>query len=499
MIRVLVVEDDEDDFLITSKLFARFSIGKYQLDRAATYEEGLTAINNQEHDVYLIDYHLGDHTGIELVRQVSDERWHPVLIVLTRQGSHHLDVEAMAAGAADYLVKGQITPDSLERSIRHALERAKALAAIQLSERKYAGILDIAEDAIISFDQDLTVTMFNQGAASSFGYMAEELLGKGLDTLLTSSSMARVGDLSRSLAIAPEESLCLDSRFEITGRRQDGSEFPGEASLSKLSNKGEDTYTAIIRDITERKVAEQVAQELLQAKDDFVANVSHELRTPLASIKGFVKLLRSGKVPDPNDQQEFLERINGSTEHLEHLVGDLLDLSALEAGQMQLDLETIDFGQLIEETLGSLEGLIHQKRLTLVPACPVGSILLTGDRRLLRQVLVNLVGNAIKFSDANSEVRVAASQDDNQVLTEVIDRGPGIAPGSLPRLFDRFFKSDGPAKRSGAGTGLGLFIAKKIVEAHDGEIGVRSELGQGSTFYFTLPAQGRGKTLVPNE
>jgi signal transduction histidine kinase len=311
--------------------------------------------------------------------------------------------------------------------------------------------------------------------------------------------MTRVGHLVQSLAIAPEESLCLDSRFEITGRRQDGSEFPGEASLSKLSNKSEDTYTAIIRDITERKIAERAAQELLQAKDDFVANVSHELRTPLASIKGFIKLLRSGKVQNPEDQQEFLGRISGSTEHLEHLVGDLLDLSVLEAGQMQLELETIDMGQLIEETLGSLEGLIQQKQLTLVPACPVGSIQLTGDRRLLRQVLVNLVGNAVKFSDANSEIRVAASKDNDQVLAEVIDQGTGIASESLPRLFDRFFKSEGPAKRSGAGTGLGLFIAKKIVEAHGGEIGVRSELGQGSTFYFTLPTQRRDMTLVPNK
>lgn len=245
-------------------------------------------------------------------------------------------------------------------------------------------------------------------------------------------------------------------------------------------------------DITERKQAEEAAKELIQMKAELVANVSHELRTPICSLKGLLELLVKGKVDDPAVQHEFLTRATGEVRRLATLVDDLLDLSRLEAGRLELNLEQTDIGSLITETVQSLETLAAGKHVPLTYTPPVTTLTVTGDRCRLQQVLVNLIGNAIKFSDAHRSIRITADLETESVVVRVIDEGPGIPEDVLPKLFRRFYRPDTPEKRRGQGTGLGLYISKQIVEAHGGEIGVQSELGVGSTFFLVLPIQGHG-------
>jgi signal transduction histidine kinase len=242
-----------------------------------------------------------------------------------------------------------------------------------------------------------------------------------------------------------------------------------------------------VQDITERKRAEEAEKELMQMKDDFVANVSHELRTPLSSVKGFLDLLRKGKVQDPAVQQEFLNRAAQDADRLVALVNDLLDVARMEAGRLRLELEEVDLSVLIAETLQSLQGLAGKKGVSMTYTAPSVSVIVKADRRRLQQVLVNLVGNAIKFSEVNRLILVTGEVTNNYVTIEVIDQGPGIPAEALPRLFDKFYQVEGSAKRAGGGTGLGLYISKQIIEAHGGHIGVESELGKGSTVFFTLP------------
>jgi signal transduction histidine kinase len=244
-----------------------------------------------------------------------------------------------------------------------------------------------------------------------------------------------------------------------------------------------------VQDITERKRAEEAEKELMQMKDDFVANVSHELRTPVSSLKGFLDLLRKGKVKDPAVQQEFLNRAAEDADRLTALVSDLLDVARMEAGYLQLELEEVDLSVLIAETMQSLQGLAGKKEISMIYTVPNVSVIVKADRRRLQQALVNLVGNAIKFSEVHGLIRVAGEVTDNHVTIEVIDQGPGIPAEALPRLFDKFYQVGSSAKRAGGGTGLGLYISKQIIEAHGGHIGVKSKLGKGSTFFFTLPLQ----------
>ncbi len=277
---------------------------------------------------------------------------------------------------------------------------------------------------------------------------------------------------------------------EYRVRRKDG-------TLGYWTDKGEALWDekgnaykmiGVCTDITERKQSEKAEQELMRMKDDFVASVSHELRTPLASIKGFLDLLRKGKVQDPIIQQEFLTRAAQDVDRLIPVVNDLLDTSKLEAGRLQLQLEVVDVSALIAEVLQSLAGLAGEKAIATTYTTPKTPLIVKADRRRLRQMLVNLVGNAIKFSEAHRPILITGEMANNLVTIKVIDQGPGISVEGQQRLFDRFYQVGSPSKRTSHGTGLGLYLSKELIEAHGGHIGVESEIGKGSTFFFVLPA-----------
>lgn len=234
----------------------------------------------------------------------------------------------------------------------------------------------------------------------------------------------------------------------------------------------------VLRDVTELRRLERVRRE-------FVANVSHELRTPLTSIRAVVETLQTGAVDDPALAAEFLSRILGEVDRLNALVEDLLDLARLEAGRSPLGLERVDIGEVVRHGVDRLRPQLERARLALEfevdPELPTIEV----DVKRIEQVLLNLIHNAIKFTPPEGRVAISVTRDSGDVTVRVRDTGIGIAEEERGRLFERFYKSD-KARRS-EGTGLGLAIAKHIIQLHGGEIGVESALGEGATFWFTLP------------
>lgn len=259
-----------------------------------------------------------------------------------------------------------------------------------------------------------------------------------------------------------------------------------EVKVSPIQDSGE--MLVVINDVTSQR-QEQLA--LNRMKDEFVASVSHELRTPLNSIRGFLKLLLQGKVDDPEIQQEFLTRIATSADRLLNMVNGLLDVTQIEAGCLALEMSAVDVKEVITSTVKSLQSLADDKDITLTCDLPDGPLTAWADQCRVQQVLTNLVGNAIKFSEPGGPVRITAEAAEREVVVRVIDRGPGVPPDDLPRLFDKYFQSESDAKRAGKGAGLGLYISKEIVEALGGQIGVESIWSEGSTFFFTLPVPGQ--------
>ncbi len=229
--------------------------------------------------------------------------------------------------------------------------------------------------------------------------------------------------------------------------------------------------------------------EASRHKSQFLANMSHELRTPLNAILGYTELILDSIYGEPTEKMRtVLERLQANGRHLLGLINDVLDLSKIEAGQLILSLDEYSLSDLVHGVVSAVEPLAAEKRLAfkaeVAPLLPTGR----GDGRRLSQVLLNLVGNAIKFTD-KGEVAIRASATNGAFTVAVCDTGPGIAAADQAKIFEEFQQADSSITRKKGGTGLGLSIAKRIIEMHGGRIWVESEPGKGSTFYFTLPVR----------
>lgn len=228
-------------------------------------------------------------------------------------------------------------------------------------------------------------------------------------------------------------------------------------------------------------------RELDQLKSDFISMISHELRTPLFSIQGFIRLILDGEVPDEATRTNFLTIVEEQAQHLTNMVSNLLDLSRLEAGLIDLQLETVQIGEIVHRTIAKLRALAQSKNITIKMRVADDAPALSGDRRWLEHVMTNLVDNAIKFTPQGGKVWVLSKQRASDIVIQVIDSGIGISQEAQKNLFNKFYQVDGSATREAGGTGLGLYITRQIVEAHGGKIWVESIVGQGSVFSFSLP------------
>ncbi|HYH02709.1 MAG TPA: ATP-binding protein, partial [Bacillota bacterium] len=229
-------------------------------------------------------------------------------------------------------------------------------------------------------------------------------------------------------------------------------------------------------------------RQLESMRRDFVANVSHELKTPLTSIKGFVETILDGAIEDRETTRKFMTIIYQEAERLNHLIHDLLDISKLESGQMDVKQNEIRLKELIEEVIVSLENRVRDKKLTLVKE--IHAETMQGDEDLLREVIINLLDNAIKYTPEGGTVRVGCRETQEGLNFYVEDTGIGIPKESISRIFERFYRVDKGRSREMGGTGLGLSIVKHIIERHGGKVKVTSEFGKGSKFLFVIPPKG---------
>jgi len=273
-------------------------------------------------------------------------------------------------------------------------------------------------------------------------------------------------------------------------RRKTPGEFP-QSTIDLLETFADQSVLAIqnarlFREIEEKSRELEVASK---HKSQFLANMSHELRTPLNAILGYTELILDSLYGEPSDKMRtVLERLQVNGRHLLGLINDVLDLSKIEAGQLVLSLDDYSLSDVVHGVVSAVEPLAAEKRLAfkaeVAPGLPIGR----GDERRLSQVLLNLVGNAIKFTD-KGEVAIRAFATNGAFTVAVCDTGPGIAAADQAKIFEEFQQADNSITRKKGGTGLGLSIAKRIIEMHGGRIWVESEPGKGSTFYFTLPVR----------
>jgi signal transduction histidine kinase len=406
-IKILMIDDDEEDFMIVRDIILKGVVNhKYTIDWQPSYEAGLKSISEKKHDVYLIDYNLGAHTGLELIKKAIDIGCEAPLIILTGENNFEIDTQAMNAGAADYLVKGTISSQIVERSIRYAIANAK--------HRREMHELNAALEKRVK---------------------------------------------SRTLIL--------------------------EETLDKL----EESKKELIKEKNKAEHAARIAEEAAMAKTQFLSNMSHEIRTPMNAIIGFTKVLLETSLNEK--QREYLNTIKVSGDILIVLINDILDLAKVESGKMTFDHSPFHLKTSVTEVLQLFETKIDGQNLKLVTkfdsAIPE---IVVGDSIRLNQIILNLVGNAVKFTPSgqiNVNVKLL-KEDEKKVLIrfEVKDTGIGIPETEQKNIFEKFQQAKGLGAKLHGGTGLGLAIVKQLIELQGGIITVRSKVNEGSVFSFQL-------------
>ena len=395
------------------------------------------------------------------------------------------DQTALAIQNARNFQEAQNLARLLERRVEErTAELRESLRQQEILAEKTRAIVEGITDAVIVFDPEDRVTSANPAVERVLGLPLESFLGTRLHDIVAQEGRSEIAEsalavftafVSSKQRIQQGVSLA-ECKFELNDKVIDASFAP------VARQKGEPLdIVAVFRDVTRQARIERL-------KEEFISVAAHELKTPMTALQGYIELLLSESAGQVTPIQErFLQIIKTNVERLAELANNLLDVSRIEAGMVQLQIQELHLSDLVDEVVVTFQAEIERKGLTFIVEVPGDLPVVWGDRGRLVQLLSNLMSNACKYTPGGGQVGLMARQVDSLIQVDVVDTGIGITHQDQEQIFSRFFRADNPLIREIGGTGLGLSIAKSIVSLHGGEIWVDSELGRGSTFSFTLP------------
>jgi PAS domain S-box-containing protein len=372
------------------------------------------------------------------------------------------------------------------------------------SDEELRSVLDHVIDGIITIDASGAIQSFNPAAEKIFGYKAAEVLGQNVKILMPEPFHGQHDEYIASYLRTGEPKI-IGSGREVIGKHRDGSTFPMDLAVSQFRLHDRCFFTGIIRDITERKRLERELRRRIselaetdRRKDEFLAMLAHELRNPLAAISNAVQL--TGRFGDPELTEWSVKVINRQIKHLARLIDDLLDVSRITRGKIQLRNERVDLATIIESVVESVHQLVDERRQTLSMTIPPETFWLEADPTRLEQILSNLLHNAVKYTGTGGQISLIAAGEGTDVVIKVRDTGIGIAPEKLPRMFELFAQGDRSLARQEGGLGIGLTLARSLAEMHGGSLSAASEgPGKGSEFTLRLPGAAKPSGRVTRQ
>ncbi len=471
-VRVLIVDDEEDDFILTSAQINDITSRKFTTEWCPNYKLAIDRIRESKHDIYFVDYRLGVKTGLDLLREPLVRESEEPIILLTGLGSEFIDLEAMRLGAADYLIKSELNPEKLDRCIRYCLERAATLKASRASERKYRSIFERTRDAIFIADNDLTLRNINEAASELLGADSNSLLGTSLYDIITDENeklllaetlrdRGDVEDFQISLAAdGPAPRIALVS-----------------ASI-ELDSRGQSYVQGIIHDITLFKKTEEIRlqAERLEAKGQVIRTLAHEIRNPLNNISVSIDQI---KMHITSEATELLRIVMRGVKRIDKLISELMD----SAQYVKMNFAVYPLQTVVDKALEGATDRIILKKIKLRVSYPTSPALALVDLEKIKMALLNIILNAVEAMDADKGVlEIAIQSTDGVNAITIKDNGSGMSKEVANRLFEPYFTS------KPNGVGIGLATTHAIIESHKGSIDVLSSVGQGTTFTISFPA-----------
>ncbi|WP_181306587.1 hybrid sensor histidine kinase/response regulator [Rufibacter sp. XAAS-G3-1] len=493
-VKLLIVDDDEVDRMIIQRSLRTARV-EASIKTAALGTDALTALEQETFDFIFIDFMLPDMNGLELLQEIREKGITTPVLIVTSQGDERIAVEAIKTGASDYLPKTLLTPEGISKSIRSAIrlhrieqERLQTQEQLANTQKQLETVINGAPIILWATDQNGIFTMTRGKGVYLIGKEEHESVGLSIfDVYQDYPSITKCVHHT----LKGHKAMCT---VNIKGVWFDCLFLPLRSATNEMNG-----IIGVCYNISERiqieeelKRAKDEALSMAQVKEQFLANMSHEIRTPMNGILGLTEIL--AKTPLNEEQKEYLQGIHTSANNLMVIINDLLDFSKIEAGKITFEVIPFNVQQLVKQLLDVLEIKARERQNTLkilfdqdIPP------LVEGDPFRLGQILNNLLGNAIKFTQQGTvrlNVEVIA-QAENQLQLEftVQDTGIGIPEEKLDTIFEKFTQGSNDTTRKFGGTGLGLSIAKELVEAQGGHITVESKVNQGSTFRFVLPFQ----------
>ena len=473
--RILIVEDDEDDFLIIEACIKDIPDKDFLIDWCYEYNDAIQRISERRYDIYFVDYLLGEKTGLELLQEAIAKGCEEPLVLLTGIGNREVDIQAMTIGAVDFLVKSEINTEKLERSIRYALERSAYIKALRVNERKFRNIFERSKDAVFLLDEDLVFRDVNRATCELFKYSKEELLHYCLYDLFARKEA--VGSLKEKLLHSGEGE---ELEVELLTRNRERRNCI--LSISRQVNSSGEAYIqGIIHDITNLKRIERATFQIekLRSTATLLRTLAHEVRNPLTNINLSVEQLK----PELNseDANIYLDIIARNCGRIDSLISELLDLSR----PAEISLQKTDLQDIINSTLAAASDRIALKNIRLDLAYPGQPAFVMADREKLKIAFLNILINAVEAVPAQSGVITISIREESANFRVFInDNGGGIPEENISRIFEPYFTS------KTNGFGLGLAATWNILQSHRAGIDVNSQLGEGTSFMLTFEQAG---------
>jgi len=478
-VKVLLIEDDEDDVLLVREYLAESDNFKFELEWEPKPEQARLKMVLGSHDVFLIDYRLGSETGLDLIKFVQQKGVITPSILLTGQGDLKVDLDATRFGAADYLIKTELNGPTLERSIRYALSQARVIRELDEKEKRYRSLFERSVDPIFLANEHLQLVDVNESFLKFFHYTKKEALSLKIRDLFASEN-----DYNKFYGTLKEVEQVRD--FDVSLVNKNGTKKGCLVNCVFIPDQLSEfcCYQGIIHDQTMRKKAERdmLIAERLSMTGKIARTIAHEVRNPLTNLTLAFDQLKEEIASQNPDIKLYSEIIERNANRIEQLISEMLNSSK----PRELNLELAPITEILDQTLALSFDRINLNQIKLEKNFPGELPRILLDREKIKIALLNIIINGLEAMQPGTGVlKVSAELRNGSVVALISDNGKGIAPEDIEKLFDPFY-TDKPG-----GMGLGLTSTKNILNSHNAEVEVMSVIGEGTTFYisFKLPPE----------